>query len=84
MYEDSLLVFSSDNGGTQDPVNSKTVAGGNNYPLRGAKHSVWQGGMRTSTFVSGGLIPEALRGSTNNGTYHPSLPRWPVTCPLPL
>jgi len=70
IYEDSLLVFSSDNGGTQDPYNSTTVAGGNNYPLRGAKHSVWQGGMRTSTFVSGGLIPKTLRGSTNNGTYH--------------
>jgi hypothetical protein len=70
MYEDTLLVFTSDNGGTQDPYNSTTVVGGSNFPLRGAKHSNWQGGMRTQTFVSGGLIPRALQGSTNNGTYH--------------
>ena len=70
MYQDTLMVFTSDNGGTQDPPNSTSVAGGNNYPLRGAKHSNWQGGMRTQTFVSGGLVPQHLRGTTNNGSFH--------------
>merc|ERR1712086_323385 len=81
MYEDTLLVFTSDNGGTQDPFNSTKNVGGNNYPLRGGKHSNWQGGMRTQTFISGGLVPTALRGSTNNATYH--IADWhPTFCKL--
>merc|ERR1712217_864677 len=43
---------------------------GNNYPLRGGKHSNWQGGMRTQTFVSGGFLPASVRGKTHNGTFH--------------
>lgn len=70
MWKDTLIVFSSDNGGTQDPYNSSSVVGGSNYPMRGAKHSNWQGGIRTQTFVSGGLVPQEQRGSTNNGTFH--------------
>lgn len=69
MYERTLIVFTSDNGGTQDPPANNT-RGGNNFPLRGAKHSNWQGGMRTQTFVSGGFVPENLKNTTNNGTYH--------------
>eukprot|EP00756_Hemistasia_phaeocysticola_P052303 Hpha_TRINITY_DN27519_c0_g1::TRINITY_DN27519_c0_g1_i1::g.86225::m.86225 len=70
MWDNTLIVYTADNGGTQDPWGSTKVWGGNNYPLRGAKHSNWQGGMRTMTFISGGLVPQALRGTTNNGTYH--------------
>lgn len=70
MWDNTLIVYSADNGGTQDPLYSTKVVGGNNYPLRGAKHSNWQGGIRTMTFISGGLVPTALRGTTNNGTYH--------------
>jgi hypothetical protein len=69
MYENTLIVFTSDNGGTQDPPTNNTM-GGNNFPMRGAKHSNWQGGMRTQTFVSGGFIPDHLHNSTNEGTYH--------------
>ena len=39
-------------------------AGANNYPLRGGKHSNFEGGVRTNAFVSGGLIPAAMRGKT--------------------
>merc|ERR1719160_1501012 len=69
MYERTLIVFTSDNGGTQDPPQNNT-RGGNNFPLRGAKHSNWQGGMRTQTFVSGGFLPKEMRGQTHNGTFH--------------
>jgi arylsulfatase I/J len=54
LWEHTLLVFSSDNGG---------IGLGNNYPLRGHKHDPWEGGTRATAFVSGGFVPESLRGS---------------------
>jgi len=53
MYDNTLLVFSSDNGGDD---------AANNYPLRGAKFSNWEGGIRVPALVSGGVIPPARRG----------------------
>ena len=61
MYEKTLIVYSADNGGTGE---------GKNYPLRGEKHTNWQGGMRAAAFVSGGLIPAAMRGSRNPTNFH--------------
>ena len=59
MYEDTLLVWSSDNGGDD---------GANNYPLRGAKFSNWQGGIHVGAFVSGGWLPASRRGIKLSGT----------------
>ena len=56
LYAQTLIVFSSDNGG-QIEGNS------NNYPLRGGKHSNFEGGVRVAAFVSGGVVPRAVRGS---------------------
>ncbi len=39
LENDTLIVFTSDNGGT-------STHGGSNSPLRGAKHTTWEGGMR--------------------------------------
>ena len=50
MWNDTLLVWSSDNGGPQ-------YWAANNHPLRGGKWSDFQGGVRTAAFVSGGLLP---------------------------
>lgn len=61
MWKDTLLVYSADNGG---------VTAGNNYPLRGEKHTSWEGGMRVAAFVSGGLVPENLRGTTSDERLH--------------
>ena len=36
-------------------------------PVRGGKYSDFEGGVRTSTFISGGYIPEARRGKVYNG-----------------
>jgi arylsulfatase B len=44
-YENTLLIFFSDNGA---PENS----GGSNLPLRGNKHQEWDGGLRTVALLS--------------------------------
>eukprot|EP00937_MAST-01D_sp_MAST-1D-sp2_P004148 g4148.t1 len=56
MYNDTVIVMSADNGG---PLGSA-----NNWPLKGGKHSNWQGGVRVNAFVSGGALPPAVRGTT--------------------
>lgn len=63
MWDNTVIVYTSDNGGVED---------GSNYPLRGEKHSNWEGGMRTTAFVSGGFVPQALRGTVNPISMHVS------------
>eukprot|EP00966_Prymnesium_polylepis_P068645 1594489-Prymnesium_polylepis.1 len=61
MWENSVLWYSADNGGTDR---------GSNWPLRGTKHSNWEGGLRAAAFVSGGLIPPKLRGTSSSVVMH--------------
>ena len=65
MWDNLLFVTSSDNGG---PVYAG--GGANNYPLRGGKVSDWQGGIRVNAFVSGGYLPEKMRGQKTDGYIH--------------
>lgn len=65
MWDNTLLVFSSDNGG---PVYWSMTpsfphgAGANNWPLLGGKVSNWEGGTRVAAFVAGGFLPPQMRG----------------------
>lgn len=61
MWEDTLFVFSSDNGGENGGASS-------NHPLRGSKGSMFEGGTRVVGFVSGDMV--ANKGSTNDGMIH--------------
>eukprot|EP00118_Oscarella_pearsei_P000690 m.5568 g.5568 ORF g.5568 m.5568 type:complete len:527 (+) comp13516_c0_seq1:166-1746(+) len=63
LWEDTLLVVTSDNGG---PI--YLGAGANNYPLKGAKASFWQGGIRVNAFLNGGALPDRVK-STILGEY---------------
>ena len=65
LWDNLLFITSSDNGG---PVS--TNHGGNNYPLKGGKHTDWQGGVRVNAFVSGGYLPEQMRGQKTEGYIH--------------
>lgn len=64
MYDNTLIVMSSDNGG---PVYERGAAGASNYPLRGGKRGNFEGGIRANGFVSGGLVPHEMRGRQLSG-----------------
>eukprot|EP01063_Lacrimia_lanifica_P010335 TRINITY_DN1703_c0_g2_i1.p1 TRINITY_DN1703_c0_g2~~TRINITY_DN1703_c0_g2_i1.p1 ORF type:complete len:517 (+),score=164.14 TRINITY_DN1703_c0_g2_i1:37-1587(+) len=65
MYDTTLIVFLSDNGG---PI--YYPCGANNHPLKGGKESDWEGGVRVNAFVSGGYVPPAARGRVHDGYIH--------------
>ncbi|XP_065191775.1 arylsulfatase B-like [Sycon ciliatum] len=62
LWDNTLIVVSSDNGGPVYPG-----GGANNYPLRGGKVTNWQGGVRVNAFVSGGFLPSGMRGQKLDG-----------------
>ncbi|KAH9499685.1 hypothetical protein Btru_074432 [Bulinus truncatus] len=61
LYDDTLIVFTSDNGGW-------TTYGGNNYPLRGGKLSIFEGGTRVPAFLHGKMLQS--QGKVYNGMMH--------------
>lgn len=67
MWEDTVFIFMSDNGG---PVYASAAA--NNYPLRGSKLADFEGGIRVNAFVSGGFLPEKIRGTKTEELGHVS------------
>jgi len=72
-WENTLLIFQSDNGGSLQLDSSA----GNNYPLRGGKLTDFEGGIRAVTVVSGGALPEERRGQVEDGLMH--IADWYVT-----
>jgi len=72
MWDNTIVVFSSDNGG---PI--YIPGGANNHPLRGAKYSDFEGGIRTTALVSGGFVPEGVRGRRHQGVV--SIADWYAT-----
>ena len=55
LWDETLLLFSADNG----PIGGS----GSSRPLRGRKHDPWEGGTRAAAFLAGGALPAALRGA---------------------
>ncbi|GFN76975.1 arylsulfatase b [Plakobranchus ocellatus] len=61
IYNNTLIVFTADNGGW-------TSFGGNNYPLRGGKLTVFEGGTRAASFVHGPMFNKT--GIRYDGLMH--------------
>ncbi|CAM9909479.1 unnamed protein product, partial [Phaeothamnion confervicola] len=61
--DNTLLVVASDNGGCPE-------YGGSNFPLRGMKHTYWEGGNRVPAFVYGpGVLPARRAGAVFDGLF---------------
>lgn len=79
MWEETLMVVSSDNGGPTywlgpraggAPDAPAGYGGANNRPLKGGKMSDWEGGVRVNAFISGGAVPPARRGTVLEEYIH--------------
>jgi len=69
MWNRTLLMFWSDNGG---PLDHST-----NWPFRSGKGHEWEGAYRVVAFVAGGLLPPSVAGTNYSGLGHVS--DWYVT-----
>lgn len=79
VYENTIIVYSSDNGAPHATgVDHAEDAGtglekqwfARNYPFRGEKVQLWEGGCRVPGFVHSPLLPNAAKGSINDGLFH--------------
>lgn len=61
LYQDTIILFLSDNGGAER---------GSNWPLRGKKNSVYEGGTRTVAFVHSPRLTARMGGTVSRGLVH--------------
>ncbi|GAB6026127.1 hypothetical protein CHUAL_012326 [Chamberlinius hualienensis] len=61
LYDNSFIIFSSDNGG-------QVIEHGNNFPLRGTKCNLYEGGVRVPGFIHSPLLKQ--KGFVYNGLIH--------------
>ncbi|XP_076811280.1 arylsulfatase B-like isoform X1 [Clavelina lepadiformis] len=66
MWDNTVFVFYSDNGGGT----RRNGQSGNNYPLRGKKDTLWDGGYRVPAFFHSPLLTNS--GYSHNGLFHVS------------
>lgn len=65
MLKDSIIVFSTDNGGPAEGFNLNAAS---NYPLRGVKNTLWEGGVRGAALLFSPMLKKHSRVA--NQTMH--------------
>eukprot|EP00035_Acanthoeca_spectabilis_P016511 m.338095 g.338095 ORF g.338095 m.338095 type:complete len:554 (+) comp16533_c6_seq7:3379-5040(+) len=72
----TIFIFSSDNGAPPASADVDHQVGQNpgwiarNYPFRGHKALIWEGGTRVAGFISGDLLPASVKGTVSNVLFH--------------
>ncbi|XP_046561885.1 arylsulfatase B-like [Haliotis rubra] len=61
LFDNTLILFTADNGGPVEAYAS-------NWPLRGGKHTIWEGGTRGTSFMYGAGLKKTK--TTYNGMMH--------------
>mmetsp|Transcript_97776 Transcript_97776/g.276738 ORF Transcript_97776/g.276738 Transcript_97776/m.276738 type:complete len:561 (+) Transcript_97776:51-1733(+) len=75
-FEHSIIIFSSDNGAPPASADVNHQEGSNpgwiarNYPFRGNKGLIWEGGTRVAGFVSSMILPSQVRGTESHALFH--------------
>lgn len=79
LWDNTLLMVSTDNGGMVDWGNQTgsdelhfPASVGCNWPLRGSKGTLYEGGVRGTAWIGGGngVVPAAVRGTSYAGLAH--------------
>lgn len=65
MLQNSIIIFSTDNGGPAEGFNLNAAS---NWPLRGVKNTLWEGGVRGAAMIWSPLIQKKSRVA--NQTMH--------------
>lgn len=65
MLKDSIIIFSTDNGGPAEGFNLNAAS---NYPLRGVKNTLWEGGVRGAALIFSSSLNK--RNRVSNQTMH--------------
>ncbi|XP_071452644.1 arylsulfatase J-like [Hetaerina americana] len=66
MLRDSIIVFSTDNGG---PAAGFNLNAASNWPLRGVKNTLWEGGVRGAGFIWSPLLNNGV-GRVSRQVFH--------------
>lgn len=62
ILDNTIVIFSSDNGGTRSPIENNV---GSNWPLRGEKSTVWEGGVRAAAAIWSPLLKNMKKISSD-------------------
>merc|ERR1712032_709489 len=67
LWEDTLLWVTTDNGGMTAFQDAFPASASSNFPLRGGKATLFEGGVRGVSFLNGGFLPSSASGRVVDG-----------------